>query len=292
MASLITDKSKRLCSKRYLLKDAAIATLAMRAGRQGMASSATNSVGSQDSSVAATEQDLARRYVFPYDAEDIKAHKFFKGLPWERLHLMPPPFIPKLSTEDDTRYFDDEEAVFDSWEGSQTSSSPSEDEDANDDVFAPSVPAVAYTSGRMAATTTLPDRATMQMQHMLDRFHPCVQHKALEWISTPYDTSRWKAIEAEVDQLVATGLLPSDGEILRQFVQCYGKKEKKRPRDRLLRDRETKKVVMELRKRNAFLGYTWRRMRHPPFEMSNLNKNKAGDIAAMRAFHRDRFWQR
>ncbi|PWY78190.1 kinase-like protein [Aspergillus heteromorphus CBS 117.55] len=36
-------------------------------------------------------------------------------------------------------------------------------------------------------------------------------------------------------------------------------KDKKRPRDKLLRDRKVRKTVLEMRKRGAFLGYTYRR---------------------------------
>jgi hypothetical protein len=52
--------------------------------------------------------------------------------------------------------------------------------------------------------------------------------------------------------------------MLKRFVRLFGRKERKRPRDRLLRDRRTKKMVMEVRKQTAFLGYTWRRMRPLP----------------------------
>jgi hypothetical protein len=48
---------------------------------------------------------------------------------------------------------------------------------------------------------------------------------------------------------------------LKGFVKRYGRKEKKRPRDRLLRDRDFAPKVLELRKRGAFLGYTYRRIR-------------------------------
>ena len=37
------------------------------------------------------------------------------------------------------------------------------------------------------------------------------------------------------------------------------KKEKKRPRDRVLRDKELGKIALDLRKKGAFLGYTYRR---------------------------------
>jgi protein-serine/threonine kinase len=48
---------------------------------------------------------------------------------------------------------------------------------------------------------------------------------------------------------------------LRGFIRAYGRKEKKRPRDRLLRDKEVAKSVFEERKKGAFLGYSYRRIR-------------------------------
>ena len=43
-------------------------------------------------------------------------------------------------------------------------------------------------------------------------------------------------------------------------------KEKKRPRDKVLRDKDIGRKVLELRKKGAFLGYTYRRPRLPIFE--------------------------
>lgn len=40
-------------------------------------------------------------------------------------------------------------------------------------------------------------------------------------------------------------------------------KEKKRPRDKILRDKKAGRTALEIRKRGAFLGYTWRRPRGP-----------------------------
>jgi hypothetical protein len=39
------------------------------------------------------------------------------------------------------------------------------------------------------------------------------------------------------------------------------KKEKKRPRDKLLRDPQVGRTVLEIRKKGAFMGYTYRRPR-------------------------------
>lgn len=46
-------------------------------------------------------------YVYPDDATDIKAHPFFKGIPWNELHLVQPPMIPRVTGWEDTRYFAD-----------------------------------------------------------------------------------------------------------------------------------------------------------------------------------------
>jgi hypothetical protein len=50
-------------------------------------------------------------------------------------------------------------------------------------------------------------------------------------------------------------------EMLKHFVRLYGQKERKRPRDILLRDQDLKEGVMDIRKKTAFMGYAWRRMR-------------------------------
>lgn len=47
----------------------------------------------------------------------------------------------------------------------------------------------------------------------------------------------------------------------------YRKKEKKRPRDKLLRDPQVGRAVLELRKKGAFVGYTYRR---PTFSLPDL----------------------
>ncbi|CAG8437792.1 15524_t:CDS:2 [Dentiscutata heterogama] len=41
------------------------------------------------------------------DASDIKSHPWFKGVDWDNLHKMKPPFVPRLKDEIDTRYFED-----------------------------------------------------------------------------------------------------------------------------------------------------------------------------------------
>lgn len=52
---------------------------------------------------------------------------------------------------------------------------------------------------------------------------------------------------------------PSAARPLQMMKDAEKKKEKKRPRDKILRDKEVGKTVLELRKQSAFLGYTYRR---------------------------------
>lgn len=44
-----------------------------------------------------------------------------------------------------------------------------------------------------------------------------------------------------------------------QAKDAEKKKEKKRPRDKVLRDKQVSKTVLDIRKKGAFLGYTYRR---------------------------------
>ncbi|KZF22375.1 kinase-like protein, partial [Xylona heveae TC161] len=58
-------------------------------------------------------QDYTGHYVFPDDAEDIKRHKFFKRWNWQNQHLSHPPFVPKVKSEEDTKYFDEGQSISD-----------------------------------------------------------------------------------------------------------------------------------------------------------------------------------
>jgi hypothetical protein len=115
MLSLIADKEYRLCSERYRMKDLI-----------------TSSSSSSSSGAGSKMRDFAGRYVFPYDAEDIKAHKWFRHIPWERLHELEPPLVPKLRSVDDTHYFDDGGSVSDGSE-SVAADDDAQVNDANDD---------------------------------------------------------------------------------------------------------------------------------------------------------------
>ncbi|KAF4996462.1 hypothetical protein FDECE_12435 [Fusarium decemcellulare] len=169
--------------------------------------------------------DYSGQYVFPNDAEDIKAHKWFRNLPWDRLQSMPPPFMPHLKSDDDAHYFDESEPL---------------------DDWSESVPSGVFLGSE-------------DVRGLLCGFETHVQEKAMELIKKPFDMAKLRGIDRDLD--ASTDLQPNEKFVLKQFVRFYGHKERKRPRDMLLRDKDTKRVVMEIRKETAFMGYTWRRMR-------------------------------
>ncbi|KAG6122650.1 hypothetical protein E4U14_005781 [Claviceps sp. LM454 group G7] len=201
-SELIQDKEIRLCSRRYRLKDRRPA---------------------YDRRYA----DIFEGHVFPDDAEDIKAHRWFKDFPWDRIHVISPPFIPNITSLDDTHYFDES----DPFSEAMVSSDDSEAADPNPE----------------------------DIRWVLRECRPVVQNLAIELLATPYDSARLRSADQRIDRTF--DITPGERKTLKTFVRMYKKKERKRPRDILLRDSRTKAVAMGVRKRTAFTGYTWRRMR-------------------------------
>ncbi|KAJ4424823.1 hypothetical protein N0V82_000542 [Gnomoniopsis sp. IMI 355080] len=119
--------------------------------------------------------------------------------------------------------------------------------------------------GKVTSASTVPAAAPdqkrsdhdAQLIQALDRFDRNIQEAVHAWLAVPYDSIRLRNFELQVDAEV--GLRASERDALKAIVRMYGRKEKKRPRDRLLRDPSTKKAVLEERKKSAFLGYDWQR---------------------------------
>ncbi|KAK2852146.1 hypothetical protein FQN49_005326 [Arthroderma sp. PD_2] len=44
-------------------------------------------------------------YVYPDDAADIKDHPFFRDIRWDEIYFRRPPFVPKVKSWEDTKYF-------------------------------------------------------------------------------------------------------------------------------------------------------------------------------------------
>ncbi|KAK5990884.1 Serine/threonine-protein kinase cbk1-like protein [Cladobotryum mycophilum] len=197
---LIQDKHLRLCSKRYQMLDR----------------------GQTD---VGRSTDIFGRYVFPDDAEDIKAHRWFKNIPWERLQTLTPPFVPQISNVEDTHYFDESEPI----------------EDMSN------------------SSAEVVDLTSQDIQSMLRDFRPSVQNMATHLVSTPYDSGALRSRDYKIDSMLT--FAPEEKEMLKRFVRQYGKKVPKRPRDIILRDEKVKEAAMDVRRQTAFMGYTWRRIR-------------------------------
>lgn len=175
--------------------------------------------------------DFFGRYVFPDDAEDIKSHRWFKNVPWERLHTLSPPFVPHIHSPDDTRYFDESGSIDDMTDtiGKKTGISPN------------------------------------HIREILYEFRPSFQDLAIELVAEPYDTIKLCHIDQRIE--MEPKVTATEKDVLKHFMRMYGNKERKRPRDRILRDEKTKDIALDVRKQTAFIGYTWRRMRPEGYMM-------------------------
>ncbi|KAI9771009.1 MAG: hypothetical protein M1840_002713 [Geoglossum simile] len=146
-------------------------------------------------------------FVYPEAADEIKSHPFFKSVPWDRIHLMKPPFVPKVKSWDDTKYFEEDGPISD-----------------NDD-----------TSSYSSAKENLDTSEETEKDEI---------RGYAEW-----NVNSVKTVEEQLR------------EATKKLIDAKGKhgKREKRARDKILRDREVGRRALELRKKGAFLGYTYRR---------------------------------
>ncbi|OAA49386.1 kinase domain containing protein [Metarhizium rileyi] len=207
---LIQDKETRLCSRRYQMKDRC-----------------------QVDNRRYT--DVFGRHVFPDDAEDIKSHRWFKNFPWDRVHAINPPFVPHITSLDDTHYFDESDS---------------------------------FTEPMASSDNEPVDPTPDHVRWVLRECRPVVQSLAIELIATPYDSARLRSADRRIDRTF--GMTPEERKTLKTFIRMYGRQERKRPRDILLRDQSTKATAMDVRRKTAFMGYAWRRMRPGGYITPNL----------------------
>lgn len=318
IANLVCNREGRLSSKQYRIRD----TMTTGGAEYHVSTPGT-------SRTRMRPRDGRGRAVYPHDAEDIKAHKWFRDIPWDQLHMITPPFVPQIGSVEDTHYFDEEEPISD-W--SDSSSDEDEDEDEDDDgnntgqggpdapavfeanplaqdhalspaffgekptptmtnqgPFAPPPPhpivAGIVHNGHPSTAIRRSPQKTAAMQAQLAAFPRHARGVLAQFVATPYDSIRLKRMDREIDAVVGAGAgagasgshaptattttttamvhqqfqqvrLADD---MKAFVRAFGRRERKRPRDRLLRDRRTKATVLRVRKQMAFLGYTFRR---------------------------------
>ena len=205
-----------------------------------------------------TFQDFLGHFVFPDDGHEIKRHAFFRGIDWEHLHLMRPPEVPKVKDNLDTKYFDQEPTVSDMGE---SSGSMSEEELAAQEAF---------------------ERKVLEAYHESARVQLGTQHGGGFDGQQNGDPMLFggedKGATEQAFIAAAYDVLKEEGEVKLKS------KGKKRPRDRILRDKAVGKEALELRKRGAFLGYTYRRPQNILTEIEP-NKEKSEHKFPRPSFH-------
>ncbi|KAK1639070.1 kinase-like domain-containing protein [Colletotrichum phormii] len=168
------------------------------------------------------------QYVFNNDASEIKAHPWFRGVPWEAIRSSRPEWIPHIQSHADSHYFEEDEPISD-WSDSMDSEIVERPENLDD----------------------------LRLRFVQHGFESDVKGLTTEFVSKPYDSSKLKRFDRDIDDHAF--LEDAEKAFLKWYVRRVGRKEHKRPRDKLLRDRWVKEEVLQMRKQTAFLGYSWRR---------------------------------
>lgn len=234
LRGILTDKEARLSSRQYRHPES----------RMGRRLSATGSIPSP----------LAR-HVYANDAEEIKAHRFFHGITWTTLHQTQPPFVPRVrENQSITKYFEDEKDIISdgtsSCESVKEGSRPNMDgHDESDDE-------------RQRAQLDPKDVAQWKAEHEKTEKHALGMEDRsdaeLEQLKRDLG-NKWEAYKAK--QILR--ILEANGGVSvtsqSPTTKSKPKREKKRARDKMLRDPKIGRTVMELRKKSAFFGYTYRR---------------------------------
>ena len=223
LEGLLTDKELRLSSKQYRHTETRLSRRLSASGQANL---------------------LLGKHVYANDAEDIKSHLFFQSIPWSQMHLMQPPFVPRIrENQSITKYFEDEKDIVDDDSASYASLVEHVDEDVDDkqaaDMLGPHY-------RRWKTERIKQEKEELGLEDCTDAELQCIK----EHYGLSYD--KWKAERMLVvhQEHILQGIEP---------IKTKARRERKRPRDKMLRDPTVGKQVMELRKRNAFLGYTYRR---------------------------------
>lgn len=282
MMQLLVEKEKRICSRQYELNDFSRRIVGGRLVR--CAADKTN-------------QNYQGHFVYPDDAEDIKRHPFFKDLEWDTVHLRRPPYLPRVKDWEDTKYFDEEEPPSDV----DTATSLDEADLAFDPAMAeqntclneelqpllPSSPQVSqhhhedqYILPSMAIhiprkDSTPPYLGPPKPESLNDMRNPLLQPAMLE------SSGANGCMSADVVHADNGGQVdePRQDVYVENIKPKTKKKEKKRPRDIILRDESAGRQAMKIRKEMAFLGYDYRQ---PVLVKDIIDQVLAEDLADIR----------
>ena len=167
----------------------------------------------------------ALNFAYADDAEDIKAHPFFHGIRWHSLDRETPPFVPHVQ-HDLAEYFEPEKDLLTDMSNDESDSDYEETAWYPNDVGLDKAGTASPFARWVAMKTWDLDGANGEMQLRNMQLNVKKQQQQQQ-----------------------------------QQQQLKKKKQQKRPRDKILRDPLLCKTVMDVRKKGAFLGYTYRRPR-------------------------------
>lgn len=258
MMQLLVEKERRLCSRQYQVNDYE-----------------RKIIGGRVVKVSADKKSphYEGYFVHAGDAEDIKRHPFLKDIDWDTIHLRRPPYPPNVKDWEDTTYFDEEDPI------SDIDSASTFDEDDEDAAATPTVdgdvnlnvspllaqassqisqhqhedqnivPSLAINMPRKGSATPVPGLS--RADSMNDMRNPLLQPPDLPFSGVDERTSPAMDHAGHVDG--------PDEKAAAENIKPKGKdKDKKRPRDIILRDPSTGREALEIRKMSAFLGYDYR----------------------------------
>lgn len=301
MMQILVEKERRLCSRQYELNDFTRKIVGGRVVRCPADKSSRNYQGN---------------FVFSDDAEDIKRHAFFKDIDWDSLHLRRPPNFPRVHSWEDTRYFDEEEPIsdIDTASSIEDGEVPGNMESCNvmsndKDTTRPVSPQPRVSQHQQEAQNIVPCTAidlprrggpvlganfvlADSVRGMTNPVLPPVAGLSKPQFNgclTPGATLVENGVHVDCP---AENLAPEDVKL-----QPKGK-ERKRPRDIILRDPLLGPTALEARKRTAFLGYDYRQpvmatdiVAQVLAEDHNTGKNKEG-LRASDANDRDLIFEK
>jgi hypothetical protein len=171
--------------------------------------------------------------VYADDADDIKRHPFFRNIKWESMLERRPPFVPRVKDWEDTKYFD-EEQISDIESGSSV--------DLED--MKPEIPTVVKVDVGSKTSHQHED------QHIIPS--TALKLNVNEPVINPESPGGERIGSLPIKDVPVAQPVLVDAPVKQ-------KKEKKRPRDKILRDAGTGRTAMKMREQGAFLGYAYQK---------------------------------
>jgi len=168
------------------------------------------------------------------------------------MHQCAPPFVPRVrENQSITKYFEEEKDILTDESTSFASRDGEIGEEAalnEEELHAALGPTHL---ARWKAERKLKEKRELGLETCADS-----EIERIKEHFGPVEYEKWRCNRiVEVQEQRGEAGMAFDGHL----TQSTRKKVKKRPRDKMLRDPAVGRKVMELRKRNAFFGYTYRR---------------------------------